>query len=57
MNLYREYLRNLKLDELHAEAQEVWGLSDNDIETVEVDELIEIMVGKDEEEFHNGTAR
>lgn len=47
---YRLYLMSLDPKALAVEAQEVWGMSDNDIEVLEMDELIEIMVGKDEEE-------
>ena len=48
---YKRYLQSLSMSDLAAEALDVWGIDVNgeDFE-MEVDELIEMMVGRDEEE-------
>ena len=54
-NTYRKYLQTLSPKDLATEALDIWGIDVNgeDFE-MEVDELIEILVGKDEAEEKAG---
>ena len=53
MKMYRQYLLNLTPSQLAEEALDVWGIDVNgeDFE-MEFEELVEVLVGKDEESVH-----